>query len=99
MTNEMKTRVETTLKNLKRNNMEAYYVDTKEQAQELVKTLISKGDTLSCGGSVTLKQTGISSPPPITTSLTAPPATPRSRLRRSTARPSAPTRSSQAPTP
>ena len=59
MTNEMKTRVETTLKNLKRNNMEAYFVDTKEQAQELVKTLISKGDTLSCGGSVTLKQTGI----------------------------------------
>ena len=59
MTNEMKTRVETTLKNLKRNNMEAYYVDTKEQARELVKTLISKGDTLSCGGSVTLKQTGI----------------------------------------
>ena len=59
MTNEMTKRVETTLKNLKRNNMEAYYVDTKEQAQELVKTLISKGDTLSCGGSVTLKQTGI----------------------------------------
>ena len=59
MTNEMKSRVEITLKNLKRNNMEAYYVDTKEQAQELVKTLISKGDTLSCGGSVTLKQTGI----------------------------------------
>ena len=59
MTEEMKIRVETTLKNLKRNKMEAYYVDTKEDAQELVRTLISKGDTLSCGGSVTLKQTGI----------------------------------------
>ena len=59
MTNEMKNRVETTLKNLKRNKMEAYYVDTKEDAQKLVRTLISKGDTLSCGGSVTLKQTGI----------------------------------------
>ena len=55
----MKNRVETTLKNLKRNKMEAYYVDTKEDAQKLVRTLISKGDTLSCGGSVTLKQTGI----------------------------------------
>ncbi len=59
MTDEMKNRVETTLKNLKRNKMEAYYVDTKEDAQKLVRTLISKGDTLSCGGSVTLKQTGI----------------------------------------
>ena len=59
MTDEVKNRVETTLKNLKRNKMEAYYVDTKEDAQKLVRTLISKGDTLSCGGSVTLKQTGI----------------------------------------
>ena len=59
MTEEMKIRVETTLKNLKRNKMEAYYVDTKDDAQKLVRTLISKGDTLSCGGSVTLKQTGI----------------------------------------
>ena len=59
MTEEMKTRVETTLKNLKRNNMEAYFVDTKEEAQKLVRSLITNGDTLSCGGSVTLKQTGI----------------------------------------
>ena len=59
MTNEMKNSVETALKNLKRNKMEAYYVDTKDDAQKLVRTLISKGDTLSCGGSVTLKQTGI----------------------------------------
>ena len=59
MTNEMKNSVETALKNLKHNKMEAYYVDTKEDAQKLVRTLISKGDTLSCGGSVTLKQTGI----------------------------------------
>ena len=59
MTNEMKARVETTLKNLRRNRMEAYYVDTKEQACELVKTLIQPGDTLSCGGSVTLKETGV----------------------------------------
>ena len=59
MTNELKTRVETALVNLKRNRMEAYYVETKEQACELVKTLINKGDTVSCGGSVTLKQTGV----------------------------------------
>ena len=59
MTNELKIRVETALVNLKRNRMEAYYVETKEQACELVKTLINKGDTVSCGGSVTLKQTGV----------------------------------------
>lgn len=59
MTEELKNRVQTTLKNLKRNKMEAYYVDTKEDAQKLVRTLIKNGDTLSCGGSVTLKQTGI----------------------------------------
>ena len=59
MTDEMYTRVETTLKNLQRNRMEAYYVNTKEQACDLVRKLIKKGDTVSCGGSVTLKQTGV----------------------------------------
>ena len=50
MTDEMYTRVETTLKNLQRNRMEAYYVNTKEQACDLVRKLIKKGDTVSCGG-------------------------------------------------
>lgn len=59
MTEEMKNRVEATLKSLKRNNMEAYFVENAEQARDLVKTLIKQGDTVSCGGSVTLKQTGI----------------------------------------
>ena len=39
--------------------MAAYYVDTKEEACELVKSLINKGDVISSGGSVTLKQTGV----------------------------------------
>ena len=59
MTDAIKASVETTLKNLKRNRMEAYYVDTKEEACELIKTLVNKGDTVSCGGSVTLKETGV----------------------------------------
>ena len=59
MDEAMKARVEATLKNLKRNRMEAYYVDTKEQACDLVKTLVQPGATVSCGGSVTLKQTGV----------------------------------------
>ena len=59
MTKELKARVEKTIENLKRNKMAAYYVDTKEDACELVKSLINKGDVVSCGGSVTLKQTGV----------------------------------------
>lgn len=59
MDEAMKARVEATLKNLKRNRMKAYYVDTKEQACDLVKTLVQPGATVSCGGSVTLKQTGV----------------------------------------
>ena len=59
MDEALKARVEATLKNLKRNRMEAYYVDTKEQACDLVKTLVQPGATVSCGGSVTLKQTGV----------------------------------------
>ena len=52
-------RVEKTIENLKRNRMDAYYCDTKAEACELVKTLINKGDVISSGGSVTLKQTGV----------------------------------------
>ncbi len=59
MTDELKARIDKTVANLKRNNMDAYYVDTKEDAQELFKSLLSKGDTISNGGSATLQETGI----------------------------------------
>ena len=59
LSNEIKNSIEKTIQNLKRNKMDAYYVDTKEQACDLVKTLINKGDVISSGGSVTLKQTGV----------------------------------------
>lgn len=59
MTEEMRSRVEKTMTNLKRNNMMPYFCETKEEACELVKTLINSGDTISSGGSVTLKQTGV----------------------------------------
>lgn len=55
----IKKNIDKTIENLKKNNMEAFYVDTKEQAFELVKTLIKSGDTVSAGGSVTLDETGI----------------------------------------
>ena len=59
MTDELKARIEKTMQNLRRNRMEAYYCENSAEARELVKTLISKGDVISNGGSVTLKQTGI----------------------------------------
>lgn len=59
MDEQLKARVDKTMANLKRNNMEPYFVQTGEQACELVKKLMNKGDVVSCGGSVTLKQTGV----------------------------------------
>lgn len=48
--------IEKTLENLKKNNMAAYYAETKEDALEIVKGLLKKGETISCGGSETLKE-------------------------------------------
>lgn len=59
MTEELKQRIDKTMENLRRNNMEPYFCENSAEACELVKTLISKGDTISSGGSVTLKQTGV----------------------------------------
>ena len=59
MTEELKNRIETTMQNLRRNKMEAYFCENSAQACELVKSLIKEGDVISCGGSVTLKQTGV----------------------------------------
>jgi hypothetical protein len=46
MTEELKNRIETTMQNLRRNKMEAYYCDTSKEACELVKSLIKKGDVI-----------------------------------------------------
>ena len=59
MTGELKARIDKTMENLRRNKMEPYFCETSADARELVKTLIKKGDTISSGGSVTLKQTGV----------------------------------------
>lgn len=52
-------RIEKTIANLKRNNMDAYYCETAKDACALVETLIKEGDTVGSGGSQTLKQTGV----------------------------------------
>ena len=59
MTEELKARIDKTMQNLRRNKMEPYFCETKEEACELVRTLIQPGDTISSGGSVTLKETGV----------------------------------------
>lgn len=51
--------IKETMENLARNNMKPYYCETSEQALELVKTLISEGDTIATGGSMTLRETGV----------------------------------------
>lgn len=59
MTTEIMQTIEKTMENLKRNKMQPYFCETKEDACDLIKTLINKGDVISSGGSVTLKETGI----------------------------------------
>lgn len=55
----MDKRIAKTMENLKKNRMEPFFVKTKEEIPALVKRLIKKGDLLSCGGSVTLTECGV----------------------------------------
>lgn len=55
----LKKHIDKTLENLKKNNMQPFYVETKEEALVLAKTLIKEGDTVSAGGSTTLDEIGI----------------------------------------
>ncbi len=59
MNKELMNKIQLTMENLRKNNMEAYFVDTKEDVVPLVQTLIKVGDTVSNGGSVTLKETKV----------------------------------------
>lgn len=52
-------KIEITLDSLRKNNMDAYYCDSSADAVELVKTLIKKGDTVTHGGTETLKETKV----------------------------------------
>lgn len=55
----LKMKIERTMDNLRKNNMQAYYCETSEDACELVKKMLRSGSVISNGGSVTLKETGI----------------------------------------
>lgn len=51
--------LERTAKNLETNNMKCFIADTKEDVLPIVKELLTEGETVSCGGSATLAETGV----------------------------------------
>lgn len=55
----LRKRLETTKKNLERNRMAAYIAETKEDAREIVRTLLPKGGTVATGGSQSLIECGV----------------------------------------
>lgn len=59
MNTEIMKKIETAMRNLEKNNMKAYFVETKADVVPLVRTLINEGDTVSNGGSQSLKETGV----------------------------------------
>lgn len=52
-------KIERTVKALARNRMEAYVAENCAQAVEIVRSLMNEGDTITCGGSMTLKECGV----------------------------------------
>lgn len=52
----MEKYIETTMENLERNNIKPFYVEKREEVVPLIKTLLKKGENISCGGSVTLHE-------------------------------------------
>jgi L-lactate utilization protein LutB len=51
--------IEETIKNLRRNNMAAYFVKRREEVPPLVESLLKDGDKICIGGSQTLQETGV----------------------------------------
>lgn len=51
--------LERTARSLETNNMKCFIADAKEDVLPIVKELLSEGETVSCGGSATLAETGV----------------------------------------
>lgn len=56
---DMLRSIHRTMDALEKNNMSAYYAETSEDAVHMVESMLCDGETISCGGSVTLDQTGV----------------------------------------
>lgn len=52
-------RIQTTGKNLQKNNMEFYYAPTKNDVCSIVESLIKEGDTITNGGTMTMAECGL----------------------------------------
>lgn len=52
-------RMEKTAENLRKNNMEVYIADNSSEAVKIAESLLKEGESISCGGSVTLKESGV----------------------------------------
>ena len=50
--------IQTTMENLRKNRMEAYYVKTAADVPAQVETLLHEGDVVAVGGSITLGVAG-----------------------------------------
>ncbi|MGN0602222.1 MAG: lactate utilization protein [Oscillospiraceae bacterium] len=57
----MDIKMKKTAENLRKNNMEAYIADSCEEAVKIVESILKEGESISCGGSVTLKESGVMS--------------------------------------
>ncbi len=55
----LQKRIDRTMENLKKNSMDTYYVSTKEEALKQAAVLMKDGDTVACGGSMTLFEAGV----------------------------------------
>lgn len=53
------TKIQNTIKALENNNMKGYLASDKEELIRIIDALTTEGDTVSCGGSMTLFETGI----------------------------------------
>lgn len=52
-------RIKRTLENLQKNQMVGFYVESREQVVPKVAELLNQGDTVACGGSMTLFEAGV----------------------------------------
>ncbi len=55
----MEERIEKTISSLRRNNMAGYFVQDREELLLLLAELIQPGETVGCGDSATLEETGV----------------------------------------
>ena len=53
------TKIKNTIKSLENNNMKGYLANNKDELIKIIDELTNEGDTVSCGGSMTLFEAGV----------------------------------------